>query len=333
MKISVIMPVYNARRFLRRSINSVIQQSFQDWELIIIDDGSKDGSEIICKKYVTQNSKISFYKQRHLGQACARNVGLSLAKGEYIAFIDADDYMHPRMLQTLFTDITAYDADLSVVDFTVTGKFDFIPQQGISIYTLSGESKSKEEIVCKDNVYLWNKLYKKELFAKIRFPEKKFYEDTAIMHTVFENAKKTVWNKAKLYYYYQNPKGTIGSISEKKIYDCLWAYEKRLCFYYRQGYMRDLEHSVYMFLYKAYELFESTECLKRTEQIRTKKNIRIKVKYVFEKYNLEKMLPLHGKMRYRVFLHYPQMYKVYGKIKNLILFPFYKKVIFDKSGR
>lgn len=322
MKISVIMPVYNAECFLERSIQSVIKQSFCDWELLIIDDGSKDKSATICKGYAEKNERILFLQQKHKGQAAARNLGLKNAGGEYIAFLDADDYMHVNMLDVLYNNIISAEADLAVADYATKEAELFSSKNTMSnacheICSLSGESHNIKEIQQKANVYLWNKLYKKELFEQISFPEKRFYEDTAIMHLLFEQANRIVWDSRKLYFYYQNSKGTVNRISKKKIKDCLWAYAQRIDFYYKKGYANDLEHAMHVYLYKAYELYGQVSCIHgKNESVKT--YIRRAVNHMFEKYELEEKLPFHGKIRYKAFIYFPILFALYTKLKKVL---------------
>ena len=326
MKISIIMPVYNAECFLERSIQSVIKQSFRDWELLLIDDGSKDKSATICKGYAEKDKRILFFQQKHKGQAAARNLGLKKAGGEYIAFLDADDYMHASMLDILYNNIISTETDIAVADYAYKEAELFSSKNAKTnacreICFLSGESHTIKDIQQKANVYLWNKLYKKELFEQKSFPEKRFYEDTAIMHLLFEQANNIVWDSRKLYFYYQNSKGTVNRLSKKKIKDCLWAYSQRIDFYYKKGYVNDLEHAMHVYLYKAYKLYgQVTGRHGKNEGIKI--YIRKMVKHTFERYKLEEKLPFHGKIRYKAFIFYPPLFELYTKLKSFLLMLF-----------
>ncbi len=321
MEISIIMPVYNAEWFLQRSIKSVLKQSYSDWELLIIDDGSEDGSLEISRGYELADKRIRVFEKKHSGQAAARNLGLNNAEGKYIAFLDADDYMHPCMLEFLYQKMVSYQADMAVVDYAIC-KNDLCKERrptngNCEAVSLSHDSRTQSEILKKSNVCLWNKLYRKELFEQIRFEEKRFYEDTALMHVLFDKAKNIVWTDKKLYFYYQNPKGTILELSEKKVIDGLWAYGERIKFYYRKRYGRDLKNAMFMYLYKAYEWYErAAECPKQKNRIRM--IIRKDVKQLFYKFQLEKLLPFHGKLRYKMFLYFPLAFLVYTKLKKLV---------------
>ncbi len=321
MKISIIMPVYNAEHFLKRSIDSVLKQSFCDWELLIVDDGSTDESASICRSYIKKDPRIRLFGQKHKGQAAARNVGLKNASGEYIAFLDADDCMHVNMLEVLYENINSTDADIAVVDFTTDEKELFAGNRVKTdthqeLVSLNAESRNRKEIQRKANVYLWNKLYKKALFKHICFPEKRFYEDAAVMHLLFERANYIVWDPRKLYFYFRNPTGTVNQLSLKKVKDCLWAYKQRIAFYYQKGYLKDLEHATHVYLYKAYELYGQV-VFNPKKKLDAHKYIRKTVKCVFTKYDLEKMLPLHGRIRYKTFVFFPLLFDLYTKLKKI----------------
>ena len=115
--ISVIIPVYNAEQYIKRCLNSVLNQTFNDYEIIMVNDGSTDGSLEILKKYESQNSKLKVITQKNLKAAAARNSGLKYASGEYIAFIDADDYVHNDYLRILYENMVNFKADVSTCGF------------------------------------------------------------------------------------------------------------------------------------------------------------------------------------------------------------------------
>ncbi len=319
MEISIIMPVYQAEKWLHRSIRSVLQQKFSNWELILVDDGSLDFSIDICKKYVRLDSRIRLFQKEHSGQADARNVGLKAARGKYIAFLDADDYMHPKMLEQLYKDITLNHAGIAMCQFKTVNQWEKMldcSYRKPDVISLQMDSMDVKESVCKDNVYLWNKLYDRNLFAGISFPKGRFYEDMAIIHLLFERAERITVNANVLYFYYTNPNGTVHSLAENKIRDCLWAHSQRLEYYFFKGFTVDLNHATHAFLYQAYDLYE--ECFYKNigKQDRVRRKIRKKVMDLFETYDLEQCLPLHGKIRYKAFLHYPIVFEGYLILKK-----------------
>lgn len=129
-KISVIVPIYNSEKYLRQCLNSILGQSFPFFELILIDDGSSDSSREICTEYLTKDSRISLYLQKHKGVGPARNMGLKLATGEYLSFLDSDDFFEPDMLEKLYGCAEKHNSDIV---FYWYQKFDDISQQDITI--------------------------------------------------------------------------------------------------------------------------------------------------------------------------------------------------------
>lgn len=116
MILSIIVPVYNAEKYLSRCIESIITQEFTDWELLSVDDGSTDGSDIICDKYASESERISVIHQENQGVSIARNTGIRSAKGEWVGFVDADDYIEPEMYSVLLSAAIDSGADLSWCD-------------------------------------------------------------------------------------------------------------------------------------------------------------------------------------------------------------------------
>ncbi len=240
--ISVILTVYNAQPFLDRCIQSILNQSYKEIELIIIDDGSTDNSYSICTTYRLQDSRVKLFHQANMGVSCARNRGIKEAKGEYLAFVDSDDYLHPRMYECLLYNLIHYQADISLCNYrrftdsvkkTVSRKAPS-KKHATKTYTLSPYTasvylygKRHEEIVV-----VWNKLYKASLFEAIVFPSRKVYEDEHIIHKLLASSKRLVYSSASLYYYNQNLNSITHRVSHQRL-DRLAALEARLRFYER----------------------------------------------------------------------------------------------------
>ena len=115
--ISVIIPVYNVVNYFDRCINSIINQTFKNLEIIIVDDGSTDGSSEACDKIAKIDNRIKVIHQINMGLSAARNAGLNIATGEYIAFVDSDDYLHPRMYEILYKEMTKNEVDMVICEF------------------------------------------------------------------------------------------------------------------------------------------------------------------------------------------------------------------------
>lgn len=202
--ISIILPVYNTSPYLEQCLNSIHNQSFKDYELICIDDGSCDNSYEILKKYENIITNCTVISQDNQGVATARNVGLNNAKGDYIAFIDSDDYIDYNYLENLYNESCRCDADVVICNF-----YRYYDNSNINlpvIYKKSSGIYSNYDILkslIPDNLihsYLWNKLWKKNLFDDLKFPDIK-YEDISIMCYLFYKAKKISIISDSLYYY------------------------------------------------------------------------------------------------------------------------------------
>lgn len=202
--ISIILPVHNASPYLEQCLTSIYNQSFKHYELICIDDGSSDNSYEILKKYekIIKNCKV--IHQKNQGVASARNIGLKNVKGDYIVFIDSDDYIKSNYLERLYNESYSNNADIVICNFyryydNSNIKLPVLFKKGSGLYSNHDILKS----LIPDNLihsYLWNKLWKKELFDNLQFPNIK-YEDISIMCDLFYNAKKISIIKDTLYYY------------------------------------------------------------------------------------------------------------------------------------
>ena len=202
--ISIILPVYNTSIYLEECLNSIYNQSFKNYELICIDDGSSDNSYEILKKYekIITNCKVIY--QDNQGVANARNVGLKNVKGDYIIFIDSDDYIEYNYLEKLYNESCNTGSDVVICNFyryydNYKLKLPVVLKKRSGIYSNQDILKS----LIPDNLihsYLWNKLWKKELFDNIEFPDIK-YEDISIMCNLFYKAKKISIISDTIYYY------------------------------------------------------------------------------------------------------------------------------------
>lgn len=241
-KVSIIVPVYNVEKYLSNCIDSILNQIFKDFELILVNDGSTDKSLDICKHYKNIDNRICIINKENGGLSSARNAGLDIAKGEYIGFVDSDDYIHPQMYEILYNQIIKNKADISMCAFKKVSEFDKNELLGKFILNQEVEISNNEEAVFKlgENdsvtyVVAWNKLYKKSLFNNIRFKEGIIHEDEYIIHRLLYQANKLVYIKENLYFYLQRE----GSIMDKRLNinssDYLLACSDRVRFFYEKN--------------------------------------------------------------------------------------------------
>lgn len=235
--ISIIVPVYNAERYLKKCMDSLRNQSYSKIEIILIDDGSSDHSGEMCDRYARMDSRIMVTHQANGGQARARNRGIDLSKGELLLFVDSDDYIDVQMLEQMYRRIREDRSDLAVCGYTFqdeTGK-------ELGTFTLVDSVRSgfqTLEMAYGENGFLLNsiivnKLYKRELFAEIRFPEGRLHEDEATVYKLIDQSRRVSILSEALYYYVEHPNSTMTSRYTVRRLDGVEACYERY-FYFRQ---------------------------------------------------------------------------------------------------
>lgn len=209
--ISIVVPVYKVESYLSRCVNSILAQTFSDFELVLVDDGSPDNCGKICDEYAEKDGRIQVIHQENGGLSAARNAGIDWvfanSDSEYLTFIDSDDWVHPRYLELLYRALTEYYVEISqcMVKRTNKKREDHIVSD--SIICVTPEEQYSEWY----SPFACGKLYKRELFNTLRYPEGLLFEDIAIWYKLLFSIKKIAIVKSELYYYFQNDEGITGS--------------------------------------------------------------------------------------------------------------------------
>lgn len=208
LPISVIVPVYNVEPWLAPCVDSVLAQSFGEFELILVDDGSPDSCGAICDDYAKKDGRVKVIHQKNGGLSAARNTGIAAAAGRYIAFIDSDDFIHPDYLKNLYDACQTTGADMAVCAFeSIAESGDSLPTPVFTRPTEAGVFGGKQllEQFGQDNsiayTVAWNKLYKAELWQNLRYPVGMIHEDDAVAPTLYWNCAKVVCLAQPLLYY------------------------------------------------------------------------------------------------------------------------------------
>ena len=219
--ISVIVPVYKVEKYLEKCVNSILAQRFTDFELILIDDGSPDECGVICDSFTQRDNRVRVIHQKNAGQAAARNVGISISRGEYIAFIDSDDYVTADYLETLVSFIQKYQCDLAMCGHRIVHEVD---EEGIcdekdSQMQCMDNDELWDEIFGRLNNAVWNKLFKKELLQGILFPEDLGHGEDLIFNLEYILRCKTAVKTNKECYFYRKRSDSIttSSFSPRKL--------------------------------------------------------------------------------------------------------------------
>lgn len=224
--ISVIIPVYNVEPYLRKCIDSVIGQTYTNLEILLVDDGSTDCSGAICDEYQQKDNRVRVFHKENGGLSSARNVALDEAHGDYIGFVDSDDYIDSSMFEVLIELCINYDCAFSCIDFMeIRAENANVKNDSVMPVKLCLEDFLRE-LICRDSQYhitycVWSKLFKKSIIQNIYFPEGKCYEDVAFVTHAILNAGDCVFLGTQLYSYVIRQ----GSISKSKYKD---GFDRRL---------------------------------------------------------------------------------------------------------
>ncbi len=229
--ISIIIPVYKVEKYLPRCIDSVLNQSYTNLEIILVDDGSPDNCPEICDDYWRKDTRIRVLHKENGGLSDARNCGIEAARGKYIGFVDSDDYIHQDMYMELWKSLQREEADIAVCGIRkVYGEEAVVEMPGENTVTVcTGREAVKNIFDAKlylPSVVAWNKLYKRELFRDVRYPAGKIHEDEFTTYKLFHAGTKVVYISGKYYYYYQRDDSIMGRRKVKFSPDILEAYEQ-----------------------------------------------------------------------------------------------------------
>ena len=229
MKISVIVPAYNSESTIERCLKSLIKQTYNNMEIIVINDGSTDKTDEIIRRIVAENfDKIKYISRENKGIGFTRNEGLKNATGDLIGFTDSDDFVEPDMFEKMFLKMTESNADIVICNYNVCNlnsknKVDIKLPNIVSF-------DDYPQIINKIDFAPWNKLYKKELFNDVFFPENLKYEDLNTIIKVFSKSKKIVKLNDYLYNYLINSNGETVTINDK-IYDIFSIFDDLFSFF------------------------------------------------------------------------------------------------------
>lgn len=225
--VSIIIPAYNASLYLRECVDSVVNQDFKDWELILVDDGSTDETVTICREYASSASNISYHCQSNQGVSVARNRGLEMANGEFVMFIDADDLLPANSL-TLF--YKAYLVNKSVD--LIRGEYDAVDGNGNWLFTSNKKVFDKTSLYCEDDInkfigryikteyFLWLMWIRRSLIDKTRFIKGRTYmEDAEFLFSIFSNVRQSVYIPRVIYNYRKHEAAASSSLNEKRLGD------------------------------------------------------------------------------------------------------------------
>ena len=238
--LSVIIPIYNVEKYLRQCLDSVLQQTYTNLEIILVDDGSPDNCPQICDEYAARESRVKVIHKINGGVSSARNAGLDAATGEWIGFVDSDDWLLPDMYEKLYNAVKCENADLAICGYQYVDENNEPLSYNISVI--------KDEVLTKSDAFsklvekrywyyitVYNKIYAKKIFNRLRFPIGRIHEDEFTAHHIFDVCEKIVTVSDILYMYIQRKDSTMGKPFFVKRFDGVDALYDRYKFFKAKG--------------------------------------------------------------------------------------------------
>ena len=312
--ISVIVPVYRVEKYLERCVKSILSQTYKNLEVILVDDGSPDQCPAICDACAEKDARVKVIHQENKGLSGARNAGIDAASGEYLAFVDSDDYVSPHFIEELYQLLQDTGCAIGQCRFSYV-KEDGLVEEGDSAFCIYRGEGLMEQLYGPEEkatcfVVAWNKLYRAELFKEtgIRYPEGRIHEDEATTYRLFHEAKKLAFLDRALYGYYTENGGSITSVFSAKRLQWLTAHEERIAFFKKNGYEKLLPVA-YRKLCDACITFY----FRCTEQVKDAEELKKELRKRLETYRANgaawiAALPLKTRMGYELFSMSPGLY-------------------------
>ena len=226
--LSIIVPVYDVERYLPKCIDSILAQTFTDFELILVEDGSPDNCPALCDAAAAKDARIRVIHQKNGGLSAARNAGLDAARGAWIGFVDSDDYIAPEMYEVLYQAVQSTGADLALCDYAEVDEAG-APCQSMHVSLSEGELTGQELLKRASGLMVqlaWNKLYRRAIFTQLRYPEGKLNEDLFLIPEVCLQIQKAVVVPKALYYYVQRGGSIMNESKTLRHYDAAEAAQR-----------------------------------------------------------------------------------------------------------
>lgn len=263
MRFSIIVPVYNVEKYLSICLESILSQDYTDYEIIAVNDGSTDGSLEILNKYKQKTKRLVVLSQRNRGLGGARNTGIRNAQGEYLIFLDSDDYIDKSMLKETERVLSQYNLDILAFDgYRVTEQGEVIDKMTVDSYNDEYTNLTRKQFLLLEPTGC-TKIYKRKLFTdkEIRFPEKLWYEDLATTYKLVLDSDKLGYLKKPMYYYVQQTSSITHSTNVTRMMEIMKAFDEEITYYKEQGafekYYEELEWNCFLHVlyYSAFRLF------------------------------------------------------------------------------
>jgi len=251
--VSVIVPVYNVEKYIEKCVDSLIEQSYKNIEIILVDDGSNDSSPKICDAYQLKYNNIRVLHKKNGGLSDARNKGIEMSKGHYLIFVDSDDWIPKNSIEFLYNMISNNKCDIACGNILEVYTREIIEEIHDDSFYILGKSDSMKKLLYMKGITnsASGKIYKRELFNDIKFPIGKLYEDLGTTYKLFSNSDKIAFSNSIVYYYYKNNSNSIvNSKYSKRELDRLF-FAKEELEYVKKNYSELENAAIYRYFYEA----------------------------------------------------------------------------------
>ena len=300
--ISVIVPVYNTQKFIHNCVNSILFQTFRDFELILVDDGSPDNCPAICDECAAKDNRVRVIHQKNQGQAAARNRGAAEALGQWVCFVDSDDLIHPQMLEHLYAAARETGANITACNALEAEELpeNFGDNRNPSFTALATEEQGLFAVHAEWGYcywVVWGKLIRREILLQYPMVEGRIYEDNAVVFRWLYEARTVAYTPSQYYFYRVNPEGTTKNGFSLKHLDWLWALEEQIRFY-REKDFRELDRLLTAEFLK-HSAWNVGRCLYKLDAPEAAESVREGMKRIAEGRRL-KALPLSERERKQI---------------------------------
>jgi len=326
--ISIIVPAYNVAEYLPRCLDSILGQTYTNLEVILVDDGSTDDTPSICDEYAKKDNRIKVIHRTNGGLSAARNSGLNIATGDYIGFVDSDDYIDLNMYEIMLNNIERFGASIANCGYHEVGNDTFVRKfsnkitlldtsEALEVYALEGEGKYISNSV-------WNKLFSKETVKDIRFVEGRTCEDLVYTGEALVNAIGVVYIEAPLYYYIVDRAGSImndNRVADRRLKDMIPLTYEQIELFREKGYERAARMDEYklvkkeLYYYLDFKAWKMKAAAKELYEL-----VKEKEDWLTELY-AEDFVSEGDRKRLKLFLKNPNIYNLVSKIYSSVIVP------------
>ncbi len=315
--VSVIVPVYRAEPYLRCCVDSILAQTFTDFELILVDDGSPDNCPAICDEYAETDERVRVIHQQNRGQSAARNRAVTQARGEWLCFVDSDDAIHPQLVEVLFRAVKEYHVQMSMCGTMEAQEIpdSFWKEAEANYSSIRVSEEWLFDLHQRGDYRFWivcGKLIHKDIYLNAPLAEGRVYEDGPAVCKWFLSQKNVVNINCDLYFYRVNSNGTTKSAFSPKRLDHLWAHKEIITSYRQAGYFSLMKAVFFSYVYHANIFYH--KCLEIPEYRKMTKSIQRQLRTVYRFVRQAVPFPYHERVNVWYIL-YPRTMKIlrYGR--------------------